>query len=469
MGGGAVLENSKPWILLVSAGRALTTSPPLGLLCLAATLEPAGFRVVLAEPSVDGSDVEALLGSALTPPLLVGISARTSSFLDLVSIAEKVRRLAPEVPVVIGGVHVSALPEPSLLEAKADLAVRGEGDRTMVVIAEKLREGRPAETLLDVPGVFVRLNGSEVRGSDTADPPDLAALPPPAWHLVDLDRYSRIPWQLVRRGSCIAPIMTSRGCPFGCVFCASSVVCGRRLRLRDPEAVADEVEWLVRHRGVDEIHIADDNFNADESHAFAVCGALLRRNLRLPWKTPNGVRVDRLNADLLDIMKASGCYQLGFGIESGVPAILANSNKSLDLDDALRNIELTSKKGISTFGYFVVGLPGDTLQTVRESIRWALDSSLDHVHVAPMVPYPGSDVFRRMPNHHPLRRDWKRYTHLVTFDTPTMTAGEIRQAIREFYLRFYSRPSRAAGLVRSLRHASLPTFYVLARAYLYGS
>ncbi len=453
----------------MSPGRALTTSPPLGLLSLAAALESAGFRVRLSEPSVDGSDVEEILEHASVRPLLVGVTARTSSFHDLLSVVRKVRNRARGTPIVIGGVHVSALPERSLVEAGADLAVRGEGDRVIVVISERLWKMQPLETLVDVPGVFVRTSEGTVVGGGTAEPPDLSLLPRPAWHLVDLDRYSEIPWQLVRRGTRVAPILTSRGCPYACVFCASPSVCGRRLRFRDPDAVADEVEWLVREKNVDEIHIADDNFNANRSHASAVCQALLRRGLRVPWKTPNGIRVDRLDEPLLELMVASGCYQLGFGIESGVPRILAKAKKELDLDNAFRNIELASRKGISTFGYFVVGLPGDTLSTVRQSIRWAVNSALDHVHVAPMVPYPGSEIFRKISDDHPLRHEWSRYTHLVTFDTPTMTASEIRVSVREFYLRFYARPSRAMGLWRSLRNTSLVAFLRLAKGYLYES
>ncbi|MFH2006059.1 MAG: radical SAM protein [bacterium] len=453
---------AKPWVLLLAPGSAVTTSPPLGLLSLAASLERAGFDARVSEPAVDGSRVEELLASK---PLLCGISARTSSFPELVDCVALLRRLVPEVPIVIGGVHVSALPEEALRESGADLAVRGEGEEALVEIAQRLAQGEPVPALADIPRILVR-GGDEIRlGPEPVAPLDLNALPPPAWHHVDFDRYSARPWQLVRRGRRVAPIMTSRGCPFRCVFCATHIVCGRKLRVRDPEAVADEVELLVRTHGVDEIQIADDNFNASEDHAAAVCEALLRRGLRVPWKTPNGVRVDRLSDELLRLMVASGCYSLGFGIESGDPRILENARKKLDLGVASENIARAARLGISCFGYFVVGLPGDTLKSVRLSIRFAQHNALDHVHVAPMVPYPGSEIYDQLPADHALR-SWSSYTHLTAFDTPTLSAAQIRRAVREFYLRFYAHPRRGVGLIWALRHAPWRTVAAVARGYL---
>jgi radical SAM superfamily enzyme YgiQ (UPF0313 family) len=170
----------------------------------------------------------------------------------------------------------------------------------------------------------------------------------------------------------VAPIITTRGCPYNCSYCSASIISGRQLRFRSPSLVVDEIEMLVNTYGVREIQIEDDNFTLNTKHALEICREIIRRGIKVIWSLPNGVRVDCLTDELLADMRKSGCYLMALGIESGNQRLLDESGKKLDLTIVPDMVNKVRKAGIAVWGFFMIGFPSETNQEVWETINFAL-------------------------------------------------------------------------------------------------
>jgi radical SAM superfamily enzyme YgiQ (UPF0313 family) len=436
-------------VLLKPASFAFSASPPLNLLALAAFLRSNGYhaRVLDLSFAEDVADLEALRPDA--PPLLFGVTATTPEFPEAIRLIGRLKAGFPAVPVVLGGIHTTALGVEAVAEAGADLGVRGEGEETLLELVAALAPGGPPADLSGIRGlVHGGRDGWKVNAPRPATL-DVDDLPLPAWDLVRTERYFTKPWHLLQRRDRTAVLMTSRGCPFGCTFCASHATLGRPFRGRSPGLVVDEIEALYRAEGVREFLFLDDNFTFDRARAAAICEEILRRGLDISWRTPNGVRIDTLDRPLVALMKKSGCYVLGFGIESGNRAVLARAQKRLNLDLVADAVRMVREQGIITFGYFILGLPGDTYASTLETIRYAAASDLDLAHFGVFAPYPGSAEYERLKDL-PDVHDWDRYLFFKPFPVSDVPADELKALLRFSYPYFFLRPARVRLLAREL-------------------
>jgi radical SAM superfamily enzyme YgiQ (UPF0313 family) len=451
-------------VLFVTAGQTLTLSPPMGLLQLAAIVRQLGVEAMVYDLRATTRRMADLVRQATAPATLwVGFSAMTANVQEVTRVAESLRAAGCAAPLILGGPHATALPETALAEGPWDAVAVGEGEATAEAITRRRLAGEPLE---GVDGLLSRHQAlATLRPAPVAD---LAVLPQPAWDLITLDDYQGRPWQLVRRGRRVAPLLTSRGCPYKCRFCAVPSLPGGALRRRPLDQVMAEADYLVNGLGVDEFALLDDAFNANLDHAKAVARAFAEHRLGVAWKTPNGVRADHCDEEFFDLVIRSGGYQLGFGLESGDPEILRHAGKRLDLDSAARAIAACRRAGISTFGFFVLGLPGETSGSIARTIEYADGLALDHAHAALAIPYPGSELFRDLDRAHKIHHNWEEYRHTTVFPTCDLEADVLRAAIRRFYLSFYGRPRRALGLAREVWQTGLGAFVETANAYFTG-
>jgi len=238
------------------------------------------------------------------------------------------------------------------------------------------------------------------------------------------DTYPRVPQGVFFREFPVAPVITSRGCPFECGFCSVAALKGKTVRFRSPELIADEIQLLKDQFGVREIQFIDDNFTISRKHVLSVCETMLARNLRIPWTCPNGVRVDTLEDDIIEAMKAAGCYSFSVGLETAAPEMLERMNKHLDLGRALDTINRVVRKGIEVNGFFVLGYPGDSRENIEETIRLARQLPLTRANFMLFTPFPGSREYDRLS-----RMSDNRYREEATFAKVSyvpdgMTAGE---------------------------------------------
>lgn len=344
-------------------------------------------------------------------PQLVGITSVTLNHHLAEEIARAVRDFDPQVPIAMGGPHVSFETEGSFrsLGDALDFVAFGEGEHTLVELARAL-EAR--SDVRDVRGLAAREPGSGrvVRSPRRPVEEDLDSIPEPARDLVPLSRYLAFDSH--------ASVVTSRGCPFECIFCSAPAWTGRRVRYRTPSLCVDEIERLAA-LGFGEITIEDDLFTLYRKHFLAVCGELIRRKTGIRWNAFS--RVDTITPEIVGIMAEAGCQAICFGVESGSQELLDLVKKHSSIAKVKRAMKMTREAGITTLASFIVGLPGETVDTLRRTVEFASElreefGSLYGFHV--LAPFPGTEVRERAEHYglEILSSDWRSYdaNHVVS-------------------------------------------------------
>jgi len=396
---------------------------PLGLLYLAARLEQAGCEVYLEDLQLSRSPLTRLEGVLNQhKPVLVGITSFSLNLSVASKILQKVKRLSPETVTVWGGPHVS-FDDREVLHRHpwVDVVVRGEGEETLAEVGERVRQGKSLDGVLGITwrGIDGHLQANPSRPFRE----DLDQLPRPAWHLLKLSQY--------RAFGDGASLMTSRGCPHRCVFCVGRKMIGAKGRFRKPEAVVDEMEALAR-LGFRRIRIEDDLFTFRRERALAICKEIDRRGLAIRWRAYS--RVDTVDAELLQWMKKTGCERLLFGAESGSPEILKKIRKGITPEQTRRAVEMTRDAGIGVLASFVLGLPGETPGTLRQTLEFAESLRVPY-SLNLLTPYVGTEV-REKAEEWGIQihsDEWSQYGQGDPLtSTPTVTPWHLSRAVGKY-------------------------------------
>ncbi len=378
-----------------------TPSPPLGLAFIAAVLEEAGLEVKVLDYVVFPYSQAALVAEIKTfKPAIIGLTAVTMTFDNAITVVQDAKAADPDIITVMGGPHVTFRAEATLAEhPELDAVVLGEGEETVVALTRAIAKNRDWRA---IPGLVYR-NGSKLVHTGHKPPGiDLDTLPLPARHLLPLGRYRALNLSI--------SMTTSRGCPFKCIFCVGRKMVGARVRYRAPVKVVDEMELLAAY-GFNQINLADDLFTANAGHCTAVCDEIMKRGLKVKWTS--FARVDTVSLTVLEKMKAAGCTAVSFGVETGSPAILKTIRKGITLDQVVAAVKLCTQAGLQPHASFILGLPGETEQTLQETL--AFGERLEALGVAYgfhlLAPFPGTEVRDRCDDYgiRITTNDWSRY------------------------------------------------------------
>ena len=423
---------------------------PLGLGYLAAVARLAGHSVSVYAPGSGGSEREVLANIVAEGPDVVGLSVTTPYYLAALSLVRAIRIRFPDVVVVLGGAHPTALPEQTLRDIPAHLAVIGEGERTLLEILERLKRGDRG--FAGIPGTARLVEDAVVLAPARPPVADLDSLPLPARDLLPPLRAQR-PTPASYRRLPQGVLFTSRGCPFRCSFCDTSVF-GQSFRARSPAAVCAEIDHLVIRHGAREIRFFDDDFAHDRARALAICERLRHRKPRIPWTCL--MNAHEADAELLAAMRRSGCWQVLFGIESASPHVLKRLRKPLTLEQARRAIRLAREAGLSVRADFLVGTPGETLEEMRRTVEFAIHSGVDLAHFNKFMPYPGTAIHRELVaagHRFDFCANWSDTDHgNLVYHPAEVDPGEYSAFLDWSYRRFYLRPSyilRSAASIRT--------------------
>ncbi|MEW6259218.1 MAG: radical SAM protein [Thermodesulfobacteriota bacterium] len=359
-----------------------TPSPPLGLAYLAASLEEAGHRVVVLDYVVYPYSIDRLrYWIERFSPDIVGVTAVTMNVNKALQVVRDVKAIAPETVTVIGGPHATFAAEETLQDcSELDIVVLGEAEDTIVRIAQSAGASRSWD---DIPGILYRHDERIVRTRPKDGFLDVNRLPQPARHLLALDRYRMLHMPIT--------LTTSRGCPFQCIFCVGRKMVGAKVRYRSPQSVVDEMETVARY-GFHQINIADDLFTANEKHCTAICGEIRKRGLDVRWTS--FARVDTVSLNVLKGMKEAGCTAVSFGMESANAGILKTCRKGITRKQIVEAVRMCSEAGIQAHGSFILGLPGETPETIAETLAFGEELKAMGVsfgfHL--LAPFPGTRV-----------------------------------------------------------------------------
>lgn len=429
--------------------------PPIGLGYLGTALRRHGLSVCIEDAARDHLNLPALAQRiASLSPRLIGIQLYSADVSLARSFCRQSKHLLPGTPIVLGGPHPSIDPHGVLDDVHdADWSLRGEAEEGLPLLAKLVcGSNSPTEDdLSQVSGLTYRTEGRLVSIPPVV--PDISDLGIPSWDLMHIERYPRQAHGVFSGMGRLAPVLTSRGCPYACTFCAGYKITGRRLRLRSLDHVVAEIEILVTHYGIREIQIEDECFAFDRKHCLEFCRRLSSFQPRVIWSCPNGVRADCLDSSLLEAMRESGCRAIAIGIESGSPAILRHMRKGITLEQAQEACEIATKHGLFVTGLFMLGYPTEKTSDIQNTIKLSLRLPLSAAHFACYLPTPGTEAFRTA-NAAPTcqKPAYDRFTHaLVPYAPPSIGRRHLKWMQTWAYLRFYSQPR----VMRLLAHTSV--------------
>lgn len=429
---------------LAGAGSSL---PSLGILFLAAVTRQHDFPTALVDAAALDLDADGLLARVrATRPNVLGLSATTFSICHAAAFAARAKELFPEITVIIGGPHVSAAPLETMQRFREfDMAVIGEGEETIIELLRALESGTAPDT---VPGIVMRREGDVIATGRRAFLSDLDQLPYPAWDLLEGFPGHYPPAAFKVKKLPAASLVTSRGCPNRCIFCDRSVF-GSSCHAFSAGYVVGMIRHLVEQFGVREFSFEDDTFITFKKRLVAICNEMISLGLDISWTCLG--RVNSIDAETLALMKRAGCWQISFGIESGSQEILTTIHKNVTLEQIGRAVALCREAGVLSKGFFIVGHPGETRQTLKQTMEFALELPLDDISVTMLTPFPGTEIYERAAEFGEFDRDWSRMNLLnAVFIPHGLTHEDLEQSQREMLRRFYLRPRIVLGYLRRL-------------------
>ncbi len=390
-------------------------SPPLGLTYVAAAFETAGAEVKIFDYVVFSYTKEKLEKQLESfQPDVVGATCVTMNFYKTQQILLDVKNYNPDIITIMGGPHVSFTVEETLRQyPEIDLIVIGEGEDTIAELTPVIKQRNKWR---GISGIAYRDDDEIVVSGKRSFIADIDRVPLPARHLLPISRYRAMGFPV--------SIITGRGCPYSCIFCLGRKMVGSKVRKRSTRLVLDEMETIIGY-GFERINIADDLFTVDKERVREICKGIKERSLKVPWSAFS--RVDTVNQEIFDLMAEAGCDAVSFGVETANTEMLKRIKKGIKLEQVHTAIEMCHKAGMLAHTSFIIGLPGETKETLRETDNFAQSTkALYGYHY--LVPFPGTTVQENIQNYdlEIMTNDWDRYdANDAIVRTSTMRAEDL--------------------------------------------
>ena len=412
-------------------------SPSLGLLHLAAEVREFDYRPSIIECDVFNLSVDDIVERIVEEaPEYVGITLFTVGVWGAAEIARRVKRALPDTRIIVGGPHISSMAEETMQRFREfDYAVVGEGEEPLVRLLQALDND---DDLTDVPALCY-MEGDTLRRTPALPINKvLDRLPMPAWDLLANfpDAYPAAVYDFPRTP--VATIAASRGCPFHCKFCDTSTF-GARVRHYSPERVFEMIVHLQEKFGVRHILFVDDLFLASKERTRKLCELIIESGTRVTWSCT--ARVDTVKPDILKLMKKAGCWEISFGLESGSNRILKSMDKAADIQRSEQAVRWTAKAGIRTKGLFILGYPGETVETIETTKNFIRRLPITIMNLTKFTPYPGSPIYREMYGTNIRDDHWQKMNGMNFLWAPEgMTVEDLDRHYQDVLLSFYRRP-----------------------------
>jgi anaerobic magnesium-protoporphyrin IX monomethyl ester cyclase len=428
--------------------------PPLGLAYIAAVLKKNHVEVNILEANAnDLSDLQIEQYVKEYSPDFVGITSTTS----LIEEAHQIAKLCQEkIKVVIGGIHASSMPQETLEKfERFDYLIRGEGEFALLELVQK-------KTISKIKGLSYRKGKEIIHNPGRELNENLDELPFPARELLPMNKY----FSAGAKQNPSDYILSSRGCPYQCIFCADHLVHGRKFRFRSPENIMKEVEGIYK-RGARDWDFVDDNFTLLTERVEKFCDLMIKKGLneKMSWRCSNGIRVDRINPELLKKMKKAGCYMVSLGIESGNEEILKNMKKDTNLNKVRQAVKWCNEAGIETRGLFMFGNLGENKKTMQDTINFAKSLDLDTATFHITIPFPNTDYWKIVKEEGEIYpksyRDYIAYGNVI-FKHGELDEKTLMEMQKKAYREFYFRPKIILKALREMKNAEKIKLYLNA-------
>ena len=428
-------------------------TPDLGIGFLASALRNALYSVDFIDIKRDSISMKELANRIRgSEYLFAGVKVFSLSLREANEVIKAIKEGDPKITIIIGGPHPSYALEESLRSCpQADIAVIGEADEAIVELARRLEKSEP---ISDVESIAYR-NFGKIHVNHKKHFIDSKTLPIPAWDIIDPRLYQKYEnlWYF-SKGKTIATLSVGRGCPYLCTFCSDFITSGKKVRYRTIESVMEEIKRLQAIYGVDEIHLTDSIFTINKKYVFEFCEAIIKNNIKIHWATPYGTRLDTLDAPLLRVMQESGCYGTSVGIESGSERLIEFMKKGITpqkVEEKLKLIKKTTDMVVQ--GFFIIGYPTETNQSIRETIDFACRLPLDMAMFSPFRATPGTEIAQWLKDNEPeFTPKWDDHSvEKMSYHPKGITLEELAQWNRRAYREFYLRPHIIWNMLKTMK------------------
>ncbi|MCK5043457.1 cobalamin-dependent protein [Candidatus Pacearchaeota archaeon] len=436
-----------------------TLYPPLGLAYIAAYAEKQGHEVKVIDAGAENYDFEDINKIALKfCPDLVGMQTYCTTLNKVYKIAENLKNIT-DAKIVLGGPQATLEPSKAISNKYVDFVIYGEGEKTIIELLSALKKGNFSKVL----GLVYK-----TKEKIKTNPPrpliqNLDEIPLPARHLFPMEKYHS---SANLRGKKTLNIMTSRGCPYRCAYCAGSLIFGKNHRFHSSERVIEEMKLLKEKYGADSIQFFDETFTVNRKRVIELCDKMIEAKLGLEWSC--FTRVNLVDEELLKKMKQAGCYLIFYGLESGVQRLLDLIKKDITLEQSEKAMKMTHEAGIETWVSFMLNLPSATKKEEEQTIDFAIKVNPTFVQFPIATPYPGTELYDIALKHGKLKENWEDFTSWdeIVFTPHGKTEKEIKNIVKKAYRKFYLRPTYILKRIRSILKLPLNKSFALIKVGL---
>ena len=430
--------------------------PPINLAVLSVYLEKYGIQTIIIDGLCEGLNNEQILEIVKKEkPDAVGIGCLTAEYNIVMELANLLKE--NNIKVILGGIHPTALPYRTLIDSKADFVICGEGEIAFTKLALNNLQNN------NIRGVYSLSNLKDDKQSvDFAEFVENLDDIPFIWDKIPPHNYTTKPSGQIYKKMPIGYIMTSRGCAYKCTFCASPYLYKGKVRMRSVESIIAEIKKLINKCKVKEIKFVDDNLAFDKNYLLKFCNSIIDNNIKIPWACTTGLRATSIDEEIVIALKKSGCYNFNIGIESANSKILRNINKQETVEDFTKAINLAHKHSVICGGFFVFGLPGETKETMTETMNFATQSKLTIAMFNVLEILPGSKIWQDL-NYKFDRSHLQNPYSQPRYLPDSLTASDIVSAQRLALKKFYFRPKIFFKLLPFIKLS--PLMYFLERLF----
>lgn len=434
--------------------------PPFGLACIAAYIRENSFSTNILDGSAENLSYDEIFKYIKKhQPRVIGFSAMTPQFFRAADISRKIKKLFPNILMIIGGHHASILPESALNENPCfDILVHGEGENTALEILKIFKEKgwekesflKDSHTLKTIDGIAFREKKQNVIiNKSRKHIKDLDTLPLPAWDLLPLDKYIPLPNQYLCKP--VIHMVAIRGCPFDCNFCSNNAVFGRKIRAKSPFKLVEDILHVKEKYGIKEISFWDDTMTINRKWMEGFCNRLIEKKACVTWTCYS--RVDTVDFNLLKLMKKAGCWNIFYGFESGNQELLNEIGKGITLEQIKNVNKWTKDAGIEVRASFMIALPGETPEAAKKTIDFAIELEPDYAQFCITTPYPGTKLYETAKKKGKLLNDFSKYNIWEVVYIPEGYKNEQEiMAIEKLAMRkFYFRPKFILNKLKRIR------------------
>ncbi len=436
-----------------------TLYPPMGLVYIAAAAKQENCEVRVLDSEAMGYTFADLRKEiAAFSPNLIGMQTFVTNLDRCFSVAKMSKDLSPGIKVCLGGAQATLTPRTVIENEHVDFVIAGEGD---VSFRQLIRALKCLLPFSDVPGLLYKIGKNVIENRQPSLVENLDTLPLPARELFPMHCYHS---SANLRGARTLQLITARGCPFRCAYCAGGRLFGRTFRHHGTNRVIQEIRILLEEYGADAIQFYDDTFTLVKSRVYDLCSEIIRQGLKFQWSC--FTRVNLVDESLLGAMREAGCYQIFFGIESGVQRLLDLIQKDQTLDQARAAVRATKKSGIEAFCSFMLALPSETREESFQTIQFAIELDPDYAQFPITTPFPGTHLYDLAKQHGTIITDernsfttWDKVAYLPAGRTEEEIIATVKSAYRQFYLR----PGYIVRNIKKLRTLPMKKIFSLLR------